>query len=363
MKKIRALLLYAQSDENKTLSYQMGWPQHFQSDPHFDCIPVNLAKNAIVSQPRALLLSLWRQCDAIIILHSVFSNGCYLKGWFFEAIKSSPLPKAYFIGNEYKLMPQKMEFCEEIGVSLFVSQSNSPAVLGLYKERLGCKVVCVPSCGLDCNLFVPRIPFEERTIDIGYRVVDGDLYLGHTERREIGEYFLMYGPGYGLKIDISMNPVDRFHREDWANFLNQCKGQLGVEAGSDYFELTDETRIKVNAYITKHPGATLADVREQFFKDYLNPIPLRVISGRQVEAAGTKTVQIMFKGYYNDYFQPDEHYISLNKDFSNFDDVITKYRYASYCQHITENAYQIVRSELTYEKLINKFYHLLMPLL
>lgn len=91
---------------------------------------------------------------------------------------------------------------------------------------------------------------------------------------------------------------------------------MGTEAGGGYFELTDVTRTKVNRYVATHRSATMEEIQERFFADYEEPVPGWMISGRHVEAAGTKTVQILFDGYYNDYFQPDVHYIALKKDFS-----------------------------------------------
>lgn len=292
--------------------------------------------------------------DAIVMLHSVFSNCRMLKGMLFESVALSNRPKVYFIGNEYKLMPDKMKFCDRLGVDLLISQSDSPAVHNLYRQRLRCKVASIPNTGLDTAQFYPQTPLKERTVDIGYRAYDAPKYLGHNERREIAEYFLEHAPKWGLITDISTDPTRRFKEQEWAAFLNRCRGQIGTEAGGDFFELTDSSRLKVNAYEKAHPDASMAEISELFFKDYPNPLPLRIISGRQVEAAATKTVQILFEGNYNGYLQPNVHYISLKKDFSNIDDVMRRFRDQAYCHDIAENAYQLVVGEFTYEKLADK---------
>jgi hypothetical protein len=365
MKPMSVLLLYAQSPVNKTFSYQYGWPRKFLNHPRFRCTPLNVLDRgwqAFYDRYR----SLWHgRFEAIIILHSVFSNGSYLRPRhpLYHAIKASRLPKAYFIGNEYKLMPEKMAFCDALGISLLVTQSNSPDVHRLYRERLGCAVVGIPSGGLDTDVFYPHIDYKDRPIDIGYRSDESPLYLGHAERREIADYVVAHGPAYGLKLDVSLQLQDRLDERRWALFLNQCKAQLGTEAGGDYFELTDTTRKAYIRYTKRFPHPTLADVTERFFKSYSNPIPLRVITGRIVEAAGTKTVQILFEGKYNDYLKPDRHYIPLKKDFSNFPEVVEKLRDQTYCRTLTDNAYEVAVKELTYEHLIDKFYEAFVPLL
>ena len=68
---------------------------------------------------------MWRG-DAVVLLHSVFSNACLLAGRPFAAVQSLGVPKAFFIGNEYKLMPQKMQFCADLATLAF----NSPRVIG-----------------------------------------------------------------------------------------------------------------------------------------------------------------------------------------------------------------------------------------
>lgn len=364
---IKVLLLYAQTPNNYTLSYQIGWPKHFQRHPSFKCFSLNVYNRGRIARLRERALLRWARFDAIIILHSVFSNSCYLSErrtkWLFNAVRTAPQPKAYFIGNEYRLMPEKMAFCEALNMALLVTMNPAPAAQALYRERLGCALTCIPSAGLDTDIFRPTTNWGERPIDLGYRCYAAPLTLGHNERSAIADHFLQHGPRYGLHLDISLDHRERFETAGWAKFLNRCKGQLGTEAGGDYFELTDATRLQAEQYLKAYPDATMEDVFERFFKDYPNPVPGRMISGRHVEAAGTKTVQILLEGDYNGYFQPDVHYIPLKKDFRNTDEVIAKFRDEGYCQHLAYNAYQVATQELTYEKLIDRFYEALVPLI
>lgn len=356
-RKVRTLLLFAQSAEAETFSYQIGWPAHFQQHGSFDCVPVNLLDRGLAARVRGHLLARGRRYDAIVLLHSVFSNSRFISEWMVDALAAAPQPKAYFLGNEYKLMPEKLAVCESLGVNLLVTMNPSPLAQDMYRQRLGCAVVSIPSGGLDKNLFRPTVPRPDRPIDIGYRANDSPPYLGHDERKQIAEYFLQRGQRYGLRVDISLEPRERHRLAQWASFLNQCKGQLGSEAGGDYFELTDSLRNAVNDHLREHPQASMQQVYDKFFKGYRNPIPVRTISGRHVEAAGTKTVQVLFEGQYSGYLHPDLHYIPLKKDFSNADEAIAKFRDEAFCRRITDAAHAVAMEELTYEKLIEKFYH------
>lgn len=353
---VRTLLLYSASEANRTLSYQQGWPAQFARHARFGCTAVNVSDRRARVFALARLSARHRRFDAVVLLHSAFSNSRELDGRLFERICTLPQPKAFFIGNEYKLMPQKIAFAEELGVRLLVTMNPSLRAQALYRERLRCEVTCIPSAGLDTELFRPGPPREERPIDLGYRGFEAPLYLGHDERRRIVAHFVHEAPRYGLAVDISTDPAARLEGPEWAAFLARCKGHIGTEAGTDYFEFDDSTRLRVNAYLDERPEAGFDEVWERFFAGYESPVSARMISGRQVEAAGTKTVQILFEGLYSGYFEPGVHYIPLRKDLSDAGEAVERFRDVDLCRRITEAAYDVAMTELTYERLIDRFH-------
>lgn len=349
-------MLYAESPQIRTFSYQIGWPRNFQRHPHFECISLNVLDHGRLARLRARYILQRKRFDLVIMLHSVFSNSCHLKGRFFDEICALSQPKVYFIGNEYKLMPEKMAFCDALELALFVTMLPTPKAQALYRQRLGCEITHIPQAALDRDLFFPATNRSDREIDLGFRSVVDPRPIGHDERQRIAGVFSERAPFYGLRLDVSLEAEDRFDTAGWAAFLNRCKGQLGTEAGTDFFELTDATRHRVNEYLRSNPDATADEIYPRFFAGQSEAISGRTIGGRHVDAAGTKTVQILFNGYYSGYFQPDVHYIPLQKDFGNFDDVIAKFRDEEYCKKIVENAHSVVIRELTYEKLLDGFY-------
>ena len=148
----------------------------------------------------------------------------------------------------------------------------------------------MPNTGVNTKIFYPKKNFSQRSIDIGFRAYESPWYLGNNEKKEIADYFKAFAIKQDLIVDISLDPKDRFDAENYANFMNNCRGQIGTEAGGDYFELTDITRNKVNHYLSQNKQATWADVKSDFFDHYGSGIPMRIISGRQVEAAACMTV-------------------------------------------------------------------------
>jgi hypothetical protein len=361
VKPLRILLLYA-LEGGSTLSYQSGWPPRLARDPRFAAFAVNLLDRRQVAFALARLRVGSRRLDAVVLLHSVYSNTLALGGRLHALVAGLPQPKTLFMGNEYKLMPEKVRFAEELGVALLVSQSSEPDVHAAYRERLGCAVVGIPNTGLDPELFAPRTPRRERPIDIGYRAFDGPEYLGHRERRELADVFAEAAPRLGLRVDLSLDASERFTEPEWAAFLDRCRGQLGYEAGGDRFELTDATRHAVIAFLRENPAAPHEEVRARFF-DGAPPAPSgRTLSGRVVEAAGTKTVQILLEGRYGGYFEPDVHYIPLRKDYANVDEAVAKLRDEPASARLADAAYEVAATSLTWERLIGRLHDALRPL-
>ena len=67
-------------------------------------------------------------------------------------------------------------------------------------------------------------------------------------------------------------------------------------------------------------------------------MPLRTISPRHFEAAAFGVCQILFEGHYSGAMEPMRHYIPLRKDFSNFDEVIGRFRDESLRRELAANA-------------------------
>lgn len=359
MRRLKTLLLFSVSSRNRTLSYNSGWVKYFLRHPGFNCFAVNVSDQGRLRYAIDCFRSRFSRFDAVVMLHSCFSNSRALQGVISRIVCERNIPKVFFIGNEYKLLPEKMDFCDELGVNLLITMNPDERAQNLYRRRLGCEVACIPSAGLDPEIFTPGPPLSERPIDIGYRSFRSPIYLGHDERGQIAEYFSDNASSFGLKVDISLKPEDRLAEDEWAEFLRSCKGQLGTEAGGDYFEIDDHSRKVFIEKLKPESEVSLKKVIETLYANYENPIPVRTISGRIIEAAAAGTVQILFSGQYSGCLKPDVHYIELKKDFSNIKDVLARFRDDYHCQKIVENSKQLALHQFTYEKLLDQFYLIL----
>ena len=315
-KDIRGLLFYAKKFQSSLLSYNDDWFDAFNK-----YAPANFDYCNLADRSWPFILPKLRKYDLIVLLHSTISNSCYVNPLIAKALQYRKGKLVIFIGNEYKLMPEKINLIKKIDADYVASQFTQDIAYWLYAET-NATVLSVPHA-LNPEAFKPIKSQEERTIDIGARYYEYPWYLGDRERVEIHEFFLNNVPK--LKLDISSNPADRFQRKGWANFLNNCRGTISTEAGSSFLERDDHTRKQLNAFMNENPEIDFKTVHKRFFADYADPASGKAISSRHFDVIGTKTCQIMFPGRYNDILQPNEHYIALDRDFSNIDDVLERF--------------------------------------
>lgn len=323
---------------------------------------MNLGETGIFADAKALWTLRRHPFDAIVLLHSVYSNACYLTGRRFEAIARHRAPKALFMGNEYKNFPEKISMARELGVSLLVTMLHHPRAIAGYRERLACEVLALPSAGHDPELFAGMPDRSERPIDIGYRAYDAPFYLGHRERSEIAAVVESAAYDRGLKCDISLDPAARFDEPGWAAFLGKCVAQIGTEAGGDYLDFDDTRRLTVNAALEATPALTFDQMRARYFADGPGDGAGRALSGRVTEAAAAGCVQILLKGHYSGYFEADEHYIALARDYSNAAECLDRLSDAGECARLVAAAAEVARTRLTYTALVDRFIEALRPI-
>ena len=195
-------------------------------------------------------------------------------------------------------MESKIYFANYCKIDFFITQCNLQDLINKYKSVLKSNVASIPSGGLDLDYFYPNINFKDRLIDIGFRAHDEPWYFGHQERKTLMSKSYPICKKLNLSIDFSMNENKRFNRKEWGIFLNNCKSIISSNTGFDYFDTNDNLRNLVNAY----PAKNFEEIYKKFFKDRPNKIINRQISGRNIEAAGTKTLQILVEGNYNNFF-------------------------------------------------------------
>lgn len=162
-----------------------------------------------------------------------------------------------------------------------------------------------------------------RPIDIGYRGSIQPLSFGRLafEKRKIGDDVESLLAGKGLALDISSRWEDRIGGAGWFKFLSSCKATLGAESGASVFDLEGDldsrcrlAEEKLGAFRVDHD---YAESYLSYLKDIEGNVYYNQVSPRHFEAIATQTLQLLYPGSYSGIFQPEKHYFSLNRDYSN----------------------------------------------
>ena len=329
------------SGHANTLSYQDDWLDAFLDiDAYVKAY--DLRELSIFQFHKVL-----KEFDYVIFLHSTNSNGFQFRkllGFFANFILLYRKCKIiFFVGNEYKLMPEKINFLIKNNIDFVVSQLPIECGNWLYKKT-NAKIISLPHA-LNTKYFYPKKDLNNRKIDIGNRSYEYPKYLGDNIRSNTTRLSQSFKNKF--KIDVSTNPSKRFSRLEWAKFLNDCKYTISCEVGSSFLERDDYTRKTINKYYETGQK----DKVFEYFNNYTPPTDLsgKAIGGRHFDAIGTKTCQILIEGKYSDILKANIHYIELKNDFSNVEEIIELIKDDKIRKTIVEQAYQYIIDKHQYK--------------
>lgn len=198
----------------------------------------------------------------------------------------------------------------------------------------------------------------ERTIDVGYRAWSGLMSLGRQGqlRRRIAEVFKPAAERRGLRTDISVDEGDVHHGDDWYRYLAKVKYVLGAEGGATVLDRSGDIYVRTERYLAEHPDATFEEVEAACFPGEDGRLALFAISPRHLDAAATRTCQVLVEGDYSGVLEAGKHFIEIKRDLSNVEEVLDQMADEELRKRITEDAYRdIVESgRYTYRRFVEQ---------
>ena len=303
--------------------------------------------------------------DIIVFHYSIDPLKAVLKGQLGEYLKGCQRSyKIAFFQDEYWYCKERFEFIKEYDIDCIYSLLEPEYFAEVYTKNTGVSSIeyCIP--GYVEEEMVKRAqqfakPYDERTIDIGYRGRPIPYYCGAgaQEKSDIARIFTEKAMGLDFVLDLASKEEERLYGDNWDSFVGNCKAMLGVEAGVSIFDLDGEVKRGYECLLAENPHMSFDEMEEQFLYQYEDNIYYRTISPRHFEAAAYRTCQILYEGNYSGVMKPMVHYIPLKKDFSNFKQIIEMLGDHEMVKRITENAYRdlILSGNYSYKKFINEF--------
>jgi hypothetical protein len=347
------LVITSRSRAFQDYSYYEDWLLGFQSHPGLDCRvwDIQSGRQMIAGGGRNI-----GTYDLVVFLHNTYATLAdnprlqYVRG----LLKMIRGPRVFFLGNEFRSLREMTGVAGALGAQTIISQLNQEDADLLYGPLWPGRVLSLPY-GFTTATFRPEKPYAEREIAIGFRGDYYPPYVGHDDRDRLLDDFkgALAAAGSTLSTDIQVG--ERLNTAGWAAFLNNCRALIGHEAGATRIDADENIRYFLNAQIKRLPEENfrrlvLALREEGVFGGRPSG---RIAAPRNFEAMGTKTLQILFPGRYNDLLIPGEHYLELQRDFSNLGEVLDVLNDDSAAQAIIERAYTAAIEHHTYEKRID----------
>ena len=389
----RLPLLVLVRNITRTLSYYDDWQDAVQSHPAFETEIEDIEPAENHTHIRAKI----EQAPFIVLLHSTNGNGVQALSALTTALQNRRGKLAVFVGNEVNLafptMRSKLDFLAAVRPDLIATQLIEETGHWYYEE-IESAVVKNITHGMNPKAFRPGPPLADRPIDIGARSDRYNIYVGDDRRIALYEAIDARAQARGFACDIALGG-ERFERKGWAAFLARSKATIATEAGSDFLDRDDRLSAEVTALLRQSQGgfviqhesaarklsrkllprsvrhwianrlantlvedvhlhnvvdkAVIDTVRKQVFRpDRRAPHPTKVISSRHFDAAACKTLQILTPGRYNDMLVPGRHFIELDQQFVNLDDVLDQCQDLAFCQRMVDDAFDNLMSSHTY---------------
>lgn len=299
----------------------------------------------------------------VIILH--YSTFGMLSASFLNYLSWSKAYKIAIFQDEFHNCQMRFNFLNRYNIDCVYTLIDPQYINHVYGQYTGVKHIYTVLTGYVSNELIKNAilysrPDNERTIDIGYRARKLSYYMGKgaLEKYEIAEGFknrLNAMPE--LVTDIETGESKRLYGKDWYRFMGNCKVCLGTMAGASIFDFDGSIQSGCQEILKQRPDITYEEIYRQYLHQFEGNIPNRVISPRIFEAAAFRVCQILFKDEYQGIVKPMVHYIPLEKDFSNFSEVMRLAQDSDVRRELTDNCYNdLIESEkYSYRQFIKYF--------
>ena len=307
-----------------------------------------------------------KKFDVIVLHYSLFGYFPFRINDAFKNFlnKSRNLVKVAFFQDEYQYCKERFDFINKFEIDIIYSLFQPNYFQDVYLNNTCCKIVYHTLPGYVSNSLKNKANEYyknrlKRKIDIGYRSRRLPFFMGKgsQEKSKIGDLFLEKSTKSGLICDISSDEHNRIYGENWYRFLSESKFTLGVEAGVSIVDLSGEVLKQVDKYKDSHPECKFSELHDNVLFPYEDNMFYRTISPRIFEAAAFKVCLILFPGLYSNLLDEEKHFIKLEKDFSNFNEVLESIKDDDLVKMKVKNTHEklINSEEYTYSNFIKSF--------
>ncbi len=285
----------------------------------------------------------------------------YFSPWFRDRLAQYAGLKVQFLQDEYRWVDEITATIRSMGIDILYSVVPPDVVDAVYGERLPDTEVLFTLTGYVPEGIVGRAvqSLGDRRIDVGYRGRSTAYWLGRLgyEKIEIGRGFLPRAESLGLTCDIAWSENARIYGDHWYEWMASCRTMLASESGSSIVDYDRSAENGVREYLALRPTASYEEVEAALLLPFAEGPSINTISPRVFETAAMRTGLIMFPGEYSGIVRPWEHYIPLEKDFSNIGEVAEQIRDLRFLEDLTTRTYAdlVASGDYSYRRFVEQF--------
>ena len=179
-------------------------------------------------------------------------------------------------------------------------------------------------------------PLCSRPVHLGYRGRDIGPRYGRLAvmKAEIGNVVGAAAGRRGLSCDIAMDEASRIYGDAWYAWLGNCRCVLGTESGSNIFDF--------DGSIAQECAKFGRDRLPQAVRNRIDELDRKFSMGqaspRIFEAAAMGTAMALYRGRYSAVLEPDRHYIPIEPDHSNLEEVLDRIQDTGHMQAMVDRA-------------------------
>ncbi len=185
-----------------------------------------------------------------------------------------------------------------------------------------------------------RLPFRQRSIDVGQRVRYLPPQFGSQASRKgyLAEKFGQESLAAGFNVDVSTRDEDVLIGDDWWRFLGNIRFTVGRLGGASVADPDGSLAMQVYRMRIRRPMISDAQITKKLKWKNARNGSFSAISPRLFEAAAMGVCQILEPAKYFEGFEPWIHYIPLASDLGNLTEVFATMRDVTNCEEIVMKA-------------------------
>lgn len=252
-----------------------------------------------------------------------------------EALDPADAPRVAMPLDEFRGVERLRSFLADARIGLLLTAADPKAAAVLYPGA-ACEVRRILTAYVDPRLAdvgrrAPRPGI--RRLGLSYRLWGAETGLGLPGdlKRRIGVEAAAWAQARGVRADIRVDGSGALAGEGWIRFLSATRATVGAEGGSSVMD----------------PGACEPPGAPADFD-------LRALSPRHLEAAATRTYQVLVEGDYSGVLRSGLHYAPVRPDLGDLHEALERSLDLAEVEATTARAYEelIASGDYGWERLI-----------